>query len=520
MTFRITYSVLNADLTALHKELDGALAKALSSLGKEYPSFALGRKLESGQWIENRNPANIPQLLGKFATVSPNQVSEIISYSKTAQKKWAKVNWQDRARIMRKAADLISERRLEISAAMILETGKNRLEALGDVEESADLLRYYAGQLEEAQGFSRPLAKLSSNEDTRDVLKPYGVFCVISPFNFPLALAAGMAGGALLGGNSVILKPSQETPWSALFLYEVLRDAGLPEGVFQLCYGTGTELGAAFTSHPDLDGIVFTGSKDVGMKLYHSFSTRFPKPCFLEMGGKNPAFVCESADLESAAEGCMRSAFGLTGQKCSALSRLYVHKNVEKPFLQLLLEKTKKIVIGDPTRVETFMGPLINSKAVDRYLAAVSDVRSSGGEFLLGGGDIRNSASYKNGHFVEPVICRIPTNHRVWREELFAPFLVVTPFDNLEQTVREANNVDYGLTAGIFSQKVNEIDLFMETIEAGVLYSNRKTGATTGAWPGVNSFCGWKGSGGSGKGGCGPYYVSQFMREQSQTRMG
>ena len=519
MTFRITYSVLNADLTELHLQLDNALTKIRAGLGKEYPSQILGKAHSTGHWLENRNPADTRQLLGKFSVVSPESVSQIIDYSKTAQKKWATVGWQERARIIRKAADLISERRLEISAAMILETGKNRLEALGDVEESADLFRYYAGQLEEAQGFSRPLAKLSPNEDTRDILKPYGVFCVISPFNFPLALAAGMAGGALLGGNSVILKPSQETPWSAVFLYEVLRDAGLPEGVFQLAFGTGSELGAALTSNPNLDGIVFTGSKEIGMKLFHSFSVKYPKPCFLEMGGKNPAIVCESADLDIAAEGCVRSAFGLTGQKCSALSRLYLHKNIEKTFLEKFLTRARELKIGDPTDKDTFVGPLINATAWNRHMKAVEEARTSG-EILLGGGDAKKVTALLHGHFVEPVLCRLPENHRIWKDELFSPFLAVTTFEDFPTVIYKANQVDYGLTGGIYSAKQTEIAYFMDNLEAGVLYSNRKTGATTGAWPGVNSFCGWKGSGGSGKGGCGPYYVAQFMREQSQTRMG
>jgi 1-pyrroline-5-carboxylate dehydrogenase len=518
MTFRITYSVLSADMSELHKEFDKVLEKVRSNLGQEFPSWIGGKAFTSGRFVESHNPANTGQLLGKFHKVPVTELDRVMEIAHKAQKSWGHTPWQERVKVLRKAAELISERRLEISVIMGLETGKNRLEALGDTEESADLIRYYAQQLEDAKGYDRPLAALSPNESTRSVLKPYGVFAVIAPFNFPMALATGMAAGALLGGNTVVLKPSQETPWTGEKLYEALRDAGLPEGVFQLVHGTGSEIGAAMLRHPRTDGIVFTGSKRVGMELLHNFSREFPKPCFLELGGKNPAIICEKADLDKAAEGAMRSAFGLSGQKCSALSRLYVHKNVKDNFLKLLLEKSRAIKIGDPLDKDVYMGPVINKTAHERYLQAVDDARKDC-RILLGGEDLRKAPEFSNGWFVAPTIVEAPHSSRLVREELFLPFLTVETFSTLEEALKLANDCDYGLTAGIFSEDKTEVEYFMDNIEAGVLYSNRRTGATTGAWPGVNSFCGWKGSGSTGKGGCGPYYVSQFMREQSQTRM-
>lgn len=518
MTFRITYSVLNADLSELHREFDTVLNKVHQELGKEFPSWIDGHAFTSNEFIEDRNPADTRSLLAKFHITPPTEIDRAFEAAHRAQKSWGQTPWAERVRLLKKAADLISERRLEISAIMSLETGKNRLESLGDVEESADLFRYYAGQLESAEGYVKPLNSLSPNEKTKSVLKPYGVFVVISPFNFPLALAAGMSGAALLGGNAVILKPSQETPWCGQKLFEVLRDAGLPTGLFQLVHGKGPELGKALAQHPRADGIVFTGSKKVGLELLHNFSKVYPKPCFLELGGKNPAIVCESADLEKAVDGVWRSAFGLSGQKCSALSRVFVHESLRDKFVQQLVAKVEKIVIGDPTRADVYMGPVINEAAFQRFQAACQTARTAG-KILCGGHDLKSQKGLEHGHFVAPTIVEIPHGHTLSREELFLPFLTLHTFKTLPEALCMANDCEYGLTAGVFSQKPADVDYFMDEIEAGVLYANRQSGATTGAWPGVQAFCGWKGSGSTGKGGCGPYYVQQFMREQSQTRM-
>ncbi len=518
MAFKITYSMLNADMTEVHREFDTALEKVRKGLGAEYPSWIGNQAFRSGNFLDDKNPANTRETLARFHKISKKELDSVFLNARRAQRAWGDLPWQDRVRRLNKAADLISERRMEISAIMSLEVGKNRLEAMGDVEESADLLRYYGKSWEESDGFSRPLGKLSPNENTRSVLRPFGVFVVISPFNFPLALAAGMSSAALLGGNSVILKPSQDAPWCAQKLFECYRDAGIPEGVFQLVYGTGGEIGDALVLHPECDGIAFTGSKDVGMRIFHEFSKAFPKPCLMELGGKNPAFVCESADLDKATDGCMKSAFGMSGQKCSALSRVWVHESKKDAFLAGLVEKTKKLVIGDPTRQETYIGPVINAKAVDKFLGAVKTAKKDG-KILCGGEDLRTQSGLEHGHFVAPTVAVAPSSSALFQEEYFAPFVVVDTFKNLEEAIRTANQAPYGLTAGIFTEKKEEIDLFMNRIETGVLYANRKTGATTGAWPGVQAFCGWKGSGSTGKGGCGPYYASQFAREQSRTIM-
>jgi len=467
--------------------------------------------------LESRSPSDDRLVLGRFHTADAQAVDQAVVAAKAAQRVWAKTAWETRVAKMRKAADAISKDRLRLAAMMSLEVGKTRIECLGDVEEAADLLRYYATQVEEAQGFNRPLGRLSPNEDTRDLLRPYGVFLVISPFNFPVALAAGMASAALVAGNAVILKPSEEAMWCAQGLYEAFAEAELPAGLFQVLHGTGETVGAALTNHPGIDGVAFTGSTKVGLELQRIMSQGRVRPCLMEMGGKNAAVVTKSADLDDAVEGCARSAFGFSGQKCSALSRLYVAKELHEAFVAKLVERARRITVGDPTRREVEMGPVVNRASIDRFARAIGEVHE-GGRVHAGGARLAESA-LEHGTFVQPTVVSVPRGHRLFRDELFLPFVAVEPFDTFDEALALTNDVPFGLTAGIFSGDTNEVERFLDEAEAGVLYANRKQGATTGAWPGVQSFCGWKGSGSTGKGGCGPYYVAQFTREQSQTRV-
>jgi 1-pyrroline-5-carboxylate dehydrogenase len=276
-------------------------------------------------------------------------------------------------------------------------------------------------------------------------------------------------------------------------------------------------MGDALWKHPDVDGVVFTGSKEVGLRIARELGTDWLKPALMELGGKNAAIVTESADLDMAAEGVMKSAFGLQGQKCSACSRVYVDERVADAFIAKLVEKSKAIAIGDPTEAHITFGPVINGKAVRTFVEAVESAKR-GGRILLGGERIVESP-FDRGHYVLPTIAQLPLSHELFMRELFLPFLSVGVVSGLDQALRESNKVEYGLTAGIFTSKSEEIERFFDEVEAGVCYANRRTGATTGAWPGVQSFTGWKGSGSTGKGGCGPYYVQQFMREQSRTVM-
>jgi 1-pyrroline-5-carboxylate dehydrogenase len=513
---KITYATLSADNEELQSAFDGALERARAGLGRTYPMIIGAEERVSDDTFEDRSPIDREILVARFPIGTAQDVRDAVAAARSAFPSWRDTPWRDRLAILRRAADLISERQFDYAALMALEVGKNRLEALGDVEETADLLRYYSDVYEKADGFVKPMGSLSDAERTRSVLRPYGVFAVISPFNFPMALAGGPAAGAMITGNTVVLKPSSDAPLSGWKLGEALRDAGLPAGVFNLVTGPGETVGAELEQNADIDGMVFTGSYEVGMKLYRGFTREYPRPIITEMGGKNPAIVMPSADLDEAAEGVMRSAFGFDGQKCSANSRVYVHHDVARAFVERLVEKTRAIRTGDPTERANWMGPVINQRALDKFSSAVTEARADGGSVEIGG-----ETDNERGYYPTPtVVTGLPLDHRLFHDELFVPFLVVGEVESLDQALTEANSTAYGLTAGIFSDDDAEVRRFLDTIQAGVVYVNRRAGATTGAWPGIQSFGGWKGSGSSGKGGLGPYYVQQFLREQSQTVVG
>jgi 1-pyrroline-5-carboxylate dehydrogenase len=256
------------------------------------------------------------------------------------------------------------------------------------------------------------------------------------------------------------------------------------------------------------------------MKLYKTFTRDIPRPIITEMGGKNPAIVTANADLDEAAEGVMRSSFGFDGQKCSANSRVYVDRHVASAFVDKLVARTREIRVGDPTQRHNWMGPVINERALATFSQAVAEAQRDGGTISIGGDVLRDDQRSRGFYPAPTVVTGLPTSHRLFHDELFVPLVVVGEVDSLDEALALANDTEYGLTAGIFSQDRGEIERFLDAIQAGVVYVNRRAGATTGAWPGVQSFGGWKGSGSSGKSGLGPYYVQQFMREQSQTLIG
>jgi 1-pyrroline-5-carboxylate dehydrogenase len=514
---KITYATLSADNEELHAQFEAGLVATRASLGGHHQNYVAGAWRDGDGTFEARSPVDSEILLGTFAKGGPADIDDAVASARAVQPAWAAVPWRERVAIIKRAGDLISERLIDYSPSMAVEVGKNRIEALGEVEESADLLRYYATTMEDNAGYDHEMGNLGdSSVHTRSILRPHGVFAVISPFNFPMALATGPAGAALLGGNTVVLKPSSASPLSAVNLVKAFIDAGVPKGAINLVMGPGETVGQALQDHPGVDGIVFTGSYEVGMKLFHSFSKAWPRPTIVEMGGKNPAIVSRTADLEEAAEGIMRSAFGFGGQKCSANSRVYVERAVHDELVRLLVEKTEKVTIGDPLVRANWMGPVIDQRAVDRHQGAVREARRDGTVFT--GGEHLTDGHLARGHYVEPtVVGNLPTSHRLFRDELFVPFTAVAAVDSMDEALALANDNVLGLTAGVYSEDPAEVQHFLDNIHAGVLYVNRRAGATTGAWPGVQAFGGWKGSGSTGKAGLSMYYVAQFMREQSRT---
>jgi len=318
-----------------------------------------------------------------------------------------------------------------------------------------------------------------------------------------------------VAGNTVVFKPANQGALLGWYLYEVYRDAGIPAGAFHYLPGRGATVGDAIVHNPDVDGITFTGSYEVGMGIYKTFATDFPKPAICEMGGKNPTIVTKNADLDKATDGVMRSAFGFGGQKCSANSRVYVQREVYDDFVRTLKDKTEAIKIGDPLERDVYLGPVINEAAIKTYEEAVDEARKNG--TIVTGGERITEGNLGRGNFVRPTVAEVPLDNWLWEKELFVPFVTVAPVDTLDQALELANDTEYGLTAGFYSEDEKEQQEFLDRIEAGVVYVNRRAGATTGAWPGVQPFGGWKGSGTTGKAGGGPYYVTQYMREQSRT---
>jgi 1-pyrroline-5-carboxylate dehydrogenase len=338
----------------------------------------------------------------------------------------------------------------------------------------------------------------------------------VAPFNFPLALAAGPTAAALVTGNTVVVKGASDTPWAVRLLADLIRDAGYPAGVFNTVAGSGEVVGEALVNDVRIAGITFTGSYAVGMDLMRRMSTgAWVRPCIAEMGGKNAVIVTAAADLERAATGIARSAFGLGGQKCSAASRVYVAAEVADALTARLVQAAEAIAIGDPTVRAHWLGPVISERVVGKYEAFMARLRADGGSILTGGRRLTDGA-LADGCYVAPTVATAPREHPLFAEELFLPVLMVCAVTGIEEGVALANASPLGLTAGVYGNQA-EVDYFLEHIEAGTVYVNRPQGATTGAWPGYQAFTGWKGSTSTGKAIGSFYYLPQYLREQSQT---
>ena len=517
--FKLTYATMYNPPEELHTKFDAALAKTKASLGKEYAMIIDGKDVFADEKFEDHSPINIDWTLAVMQKGSEKHAQAAMAAARKAVPVWSGMPWQKRVELLRKAADLMDERIFDLGVAMALEVGKNRMESLGDVAETADLVRYACYQMEKNDGFIVEMGKdplVGFNSTNVSVLRPYGVWLVISPFNFPAALTGGPVGSALVSGNTVVMKPATDTPWIVRLLAECFRDAGLPDGVVNFVTGPGRTLGQALIESPEVDGVTFTGSYDVGMKIFRDYANgKWVRPAILELGGKNPTIVSRHADLERAAIGIMRSAFGLQGQKCSAGSRVYIEAPVYDDLVGRLVELTDKIAIGDPTDKNVWLGPVINKSSYQDFKDFTEEL-SQAGRFLTGGKVLTEGALGK-GYYCAPTLAAdVPFNHRLWKHEMFLPITTVGKVGSLDEAMKYANDVDYGLTAGFYGSK-EETKWFFQNIEAGVTYANRPQGATTGAWPGFQPFGGWKGSGSSGKNAGGHYYLQLYMHEQIQT---
>ncbi|WP_422749210.1 aldehyde dehydrogenase family protein [Mycobacterium sp. WMMD1722] len=506
-------STLNYGSTSLPAEMDREFETALAAQRADTPEplghVITGAERREGPVFERRDPADPRRLIARVHTATGQVVDDAVTAARAAGAGWRKTPYSERAQALRAAKSAFVDNAVEVAAVISAETGKSRIEALAEAQESADLIEHYCTEMESHDGFVTPL-QATATDTTTDVLRPYGVFGVLAPFNFPVALAVNMTAAALVTGNTVVLKPSDKTPRSTALAARLL-DASLAPGVLNVVQG-GADTGRLL-AESGVDGVAFTGSAQVGWNIIRHLSAgAYGKPVLAEMGGNNPAIVMASADLDDAVEGIVRSAYGFSGQKCSATRRVVVDRPVHDELVARLSARIDELVVGDPASAAVFVGPLIDEHAAARVDAALSTARADGGTV------ISTPKPEGPGHFVSPtVITGLPRGHRLTREELFAPVVTVTAVDGFDDAMAEANGVDYGLSAGIFSAEQIETERFLDEIQAGVVYVNRREGATTGAWPGLQSFCGWKASGSSGKGGLGPWYLPGFMREQSRT---
>lgn len=515
---RFTYSNLTFSESD-HGTYDAAIGHFREDLDKHYKNLVNGAWVDAhnGAEISHASPADTRLMVSHFPKFGREETVQAIRAARLAANEWGRMPYKKRIAIMRQASDLMYERAWQAAAIMAFEVGKPRGEGIAEVYEAAEIIRFYCDYIEKNKGFVYALTPPGKNTRTQSVLLPYGVFGVISPWNFPIALLTGMSSASLIGGNTVVAKPASEAPVSAYFYANCLLDAGVPDGVFNLVVGPGSSVGEELRENEMIDGIAFTGSYDVGMHLYKNFATRYPKPVIAEMGGKNPVIITENADLDMAAEGAARGAFGFSGQKCSATSRVYIAKSVKGDFMDRLVDYTaKRIKVGFPTERDTFMGPVMNQGAVDTWQRAVDDALASGGRVAFGG-NRASEGDLQYGYYVQPTIVdNLTPDHRLFQDELFVPFLSVQEVESVEEALVLANDVAFGLTAGIYSEDEREVEYFYNNIHAGVTYSNRRAGATTGAWPQNNTFGGWKGSGSTGHNAFGPHYLQHFMREQSR----
>jgi 1-pyrroline-5-carboxylate dehydrogenase len=501
--------------TEFNKKFDDAVQIIQTQFGKKYPAIIGGKEIFSNDTFEVKSPSDTRIVLGTFPKLTEFQTNEAISSAKRAFAQWSTTSYQERATIFKDTANEFSLKKFELAAWMSFENGKNRIEAINDVDEAIDFMRFYSYQLEKNEGFCKQTPHPNPHEKTRTILKPFGVWGIIAPFNFPSAIAIGMTTGALLTGNTAVLKPASSTPLSSFFYVKSIMSK-LPDGAINFVTGDGNIVGRTLIENKDVDGIAFTGSREVGMSGIKKFTENSCKPFIAEMGGKNPVIVTKNANLEKASEGVMRAAFGFGGQKCSACSRVYVQKEIAEQFIQKLVEKSKSLKVGIPWSANTFLGPVINKDAIEKFERSV-EIAKKDGRIILGGEKFSDS-EHEHGYFIKPtIVTDLPKDHKLITEELFLPFLCIETFDDFDEAIKLANATEYGLTAGIFSEDQKQLDKFFEKIQAGTVYANRASSATTAALVQSQPFVGWKNSGTTGKAAGGENYLQQFLRAQTQT---
>jgi 1-pyrroline-5-carboxylate dehydrogenase len=485
-----------------------ALEKVKRELGQTYPLIIGGEKITNKATFASRNPSQPDEVIGYFSSATVEQVDAAVKSAAAAFETWKHVPAEDRAGYLFAAADLLKARRFEFNAWMIYEVGKSWPEADGDTAEAIDFMEFYAREMMRLAG-DQTLVKLEG-EDNQLVYIPLGVGAVIPPWNFPSAIMAGMTSAAFVSGNTVVLKPASTSPMIAWQFMRILEEVGLPAGVVNFMTGSGSSIGDALVEDPRVRFIAFTGSRDVGLRINelaakHKKGQLWLKRTILEMGGKDAVVVDETADLDAAAEGIVSSAFGFQGQKCSAGSRAIIVEKVYDQVLQKVIEKTKKLTMGDVTKPETYMGPVVDENAMKKITEYI-EVGKHEGRLVAGGGH------QGPGYFIEPtVIADVDPHARIAQEEIFGPVLAVIKARDFDDALHIANDTEYGLTGALYSKDEKRIERAKQEYHVGNLYFNRKS---TGALVGVHPFGGFNMSGTDSKAG-GRDYLLLFTQAKA-----
>jgi len=500
----------------IRKAQEDALKKVGAELGRDYPLLIGGEKVETQDKLRSISPSRPDQAVGIFSKANVELANRAVEEADKAFQSWKRVPYQKRAEILFRAGDLLRKRKYEFNAWLIYEVGKTWPEADADINETIDFCEFYPREMLRLGG-PQPLTPVKGEKNYLEYI-PLGVAVVIPPWNFAGAIMGGMTMAALVAGNTVVLKPSSDSPTIAYKFAELLYEAGLPKNALQFCPGPGSSMGDALVLHPKTRMIAFTGSKEVGLRVADVAAKLSPgqiwiKRYILEMGGKDAIIVDEEADLDAAVEGVTVSAFGYQGQKCSACSRAIVSEKIYDAFLTKLAERVKKIKVGPCDDPSNYMGPVINKNSMKSILEYI-EVGKKDGRLICGGNPV-NVPEAPGGYYLEPtVIADIPPKSRLEQEEVFGPLLAVIKARNYDHALEIANDTEFGLTGAVYSKNQAKLDRAAVEFHCGNLYLNRKC---TGAFVGGHPFGGFNMSGTDSKAG-GRDYLLLFTQAKVVTQ--
>jgi len=494
------------------RRMQDSLARAAADLGRTYPLVIAGQRIETTHRAASRNPARMSQVIGTVCEAPTEMADRAVKAATEAYGPWSRLPVEVRSRYLVKAAAILRRRAFEFSSWIVLESSKNWFEAYADVAEAIDFLEFYA---REAEVWFQPVPTTPWPGEENEVFRqPLGVGAIISPWNFPLAILCGMTAAAIVTGNTVVIKPAEQTPVIAAKFVELLESASVPPGVVNLLFGPGEVVGEALTTHPQIRFVSFTGSKDVGLHINQKIAITQPgqkwiKRGIFEMGGKNAIIVDSDVNLDIAAAEVIVSAYGFQGQKCSACSRLIALDSIYDTLVSKVVDRASKLTVGDPSNFNNYLGAVIDDDAYKKITGYIASGRSEG-QVLLGGND--NEESNDGGYFIHPAVIAdvLPTAH-IAQEEIFGPVLSVLRAGSFEEALHIANSTEFGLTGALYSNNRAHLEYARHEFHVGNLYLNRKC---TGAQVDVQPFGGFNMSGTNSKAG-GRDYLGLFLQTKS-----